>query len=105
MSGVADFLNLPWDDALLRPTRVGDSWRGNSMFADRYQEVSTAPVGRWKEYNNTFDLAMIQAISDKTMDEMEYPLAELEIEKLTLLQRIAIYKEHATAVIRDSLPS
>ena len=93
MSAVAGFLNLPWDDALLRPTRVGDSWRGNSMFADRYQQVSTAPVGRWKEHILPFDLAILQAVCKPVMVQAGYALANVKLENLTFTQRTKLLKE------------
>jgi hypothetical protein len=99
---VADFLDLPWHEALLQPTRAGDSWRGNSMFDDRFKAISTDPIGRWKEYLNPYDLGVLQAIARKTMGDMVYDLAAVPKSELGLAQKASILRERIVARLKGA---
>jgi tetratricopeptide (TPR) repeat protein len=52
MRGIAEFVGLPWDDALLEPTRHAKN-RGfisTPSYAQVVQPVNTRAVGRWRHY-------------------------------------------------------
>ena len=49
MRGVADFLGVGWNDALVSPTLAGRAWGGNSRIDRAIEGVSTKPVGRYAE--------------------------------------------------------
>jgi len=90
---VAEFLSIPWDDALLEPTRVGDGWQGNSMFSEKFQTISTAPIGRWKELIDPFDLEIIQIIGKDIMETFEYNLERLDHHGISLKQKLKLLRE------------
>lgn len=90
---LAEFLDLEWENALLFPTRAGKAWRGNSMFDDGYQSISTEPMGRWQSQLSQFDLAMIQRIAGSTMGAVGYELAEVPLSDLTGVERIKLARE------------
>jgi hypothetical protein len=98
---MADFLNINWDESLLSPTRVGDSWRGNSMFDEKYQAISTDPIGRWQEKISSLELAILQAIAGKTMCALGYKIAETHIEDMSFMEKIKIWRERFVADIKD----
>lgn len=54
------YLDIDWDAAFTSPTRAGGSWRGNSMFANQFQEISSAPVDRWKKHLTPTEAAVIE---------------------------------------------
>ena len=89
----AAFLGLAWDEVLLQPTRAGDAWWGNSMFEQKYQAISTAPIGRWKGLIDPYSLGVLQAICGKTMVALGYELAEVDRRALTIRQRIRLMRE------------
>lgn len=98
---LADFLNIEWDESLLRPTRAGDSWRGNSMFNEKFQAISTDPIGRWKDKISPLELAILQAITGKTMNALGYELAETPIEEFSVLEKVRIWRERFVADIKN----
>ena len=99
---LAEFLGLDWDEALLQPTRVGDSWRGNSMFDDKFQAISTDPIGRWKELISIVDLAIVQAIAGRAMTAVGYELAEIPMEDLSSQEKVRVLRERAVARLKNA---
>jgi hypothetical protein len=48
MQKVCTYLEIDFDpEIVLNPTKVGQSWGGNSAAGTRFSEISTAPVNRW----------------------------------------------------------
>jgi hypothetical protein len=47
--GVADFLTIPFEEALLRPQLMGQDYLGNSAFDEIGPSISSSGVNRWKE--------------------------------------------------------
>ncbi|MDY6845629.1 MAG: sulfotransferase [Chloroflexota bacterium] len=90
---IAQFLRITWDQSLLTPTRVGDGWQGNSMFAEKFHSISTAPIGRWKEHLDFFELELIQSISENIMRAFEYDAVHIENKDLSWTQRIILWRE------------
>ncbi len=66
------FLGLENSLTLRVPTRVGVPWVGNSMFSDSFEQISAAPVGRWKEKLPAPEVAVIEIMAKKLMQEYEY---------------------------------
>ncbi|QRN83283.1 sulfotransferase [Chloroflexota bacterium] len=100
---LAEFLGLDWDESLLQPTRVGDSWRGNSMFDDKFQAISMDPIDRWKDLISTFDLAIVQAIADRAMTAVGYELAEIPMGDLSIQEKVRVLRERAVARLKNAL--
>ncbi len=73
MADIADFLGVAMHPNLLMPTRAGRSWQGNSMFADRFQAISTRPVGRWRERLSPDEAALVEWMTARWMDALRYP--------------------------------
>jgi hypothetical protein len=67
------FLHIDWDPSLAAPTRAGEQWAGNSMFADQFRGISAAPVARWREKLSLHDAAVIEQMAGQQMDEFHYP--------------------------------
>jgi protein-tyrosine sulfotransferase len=73
---LVDFLQIDWNPSLAAPTRAGEGWQGNSMFADQFQGISAAPVRRWKESLSPQDAAVIELLAKSPMQAFAYPLSE-----------------------------
>lgn len=57
---ITEFLQIDWDSTLTAPTRAGEQWRGNSMFANLFEEISAAPIARWKDQLAPIETAVIE---------------------------------------------
>jgi hypothetical protein len=63
------------DDAVLQvPSRNGVPWEGNSMFADKFSQISTKPLGRWETELSPQDVQIIEKIAGNSMLACGYPL-------------------------------
>jgi hypothetical protein len=70
---LVDFLHIR-DDAVLRvPSRNGVPWEGNSMFADKFSQISTKPLGRWARELDRQDVQIIEKIAGSAMEACGYP--------------------------------
>jgi hypothetical protein len=72
MEQLCTFLAIDPHPILLCPSRVGVLWEGNTMFDDRFQGISTSPVGRWRESLVHRDVAVIEIMVSSQMDEFSY---------------------------------
>lgn len=77
LPALAEFLGIDWDPAMASPTRAGAQWSGNSMFADRFQAISAAPVARWKENLAAEDARVIEVMAAAQMQTFGYSAAAL----------------------------
>jgi hypothetical protein len=49
MERLAAFLEIPYNDSLLNPTRNGVFWSGNSMYGTKHEAISASSVDKYKE--------------------------------------------------------
>ncbi|MDH5506293.1 MAG: sulfotransferase [Anaerolineae bacterium] len=69
---IIKFLGIKFDKILKTPTRAGIPWQGNSMFAQEFEVISAAPVGRWKSTLTSQEAAVIEWIARQAMVELQY---------------------------------
>jgi len=69
---LSGFLDIDWDPSLAAPTRAGEQWAGNSMFADQFLGISAAPVARWRDKLSPSDAAVIEQMAGTPMVEFLY---------------------------------
>jgi len=62
---VADFLGIEPSAGMLKPTRAGRSWAGNSMFGEVFESISDRAVGRY--------LSTLPADSISSLEKLLYP--------------------------------
>jgi len=67
LRSLTEFLGIDWDASLAAPTRAGVQWQGNSMFAERFKQISKTPIGRWTNQLATLDAAVIELITGQTL--------------------------------------
>lgn len=77
LQSLADYMGIDWDAALSSPTRAGAQWQGNSMFAERFKQVSDAPVGRWKGRLAPLEAGVIELMSSQALRSAGYRPAAL----------------------------
>ncbi len=81
---LAAFLGIDYVDELRVPSLFGVSWEGNSMWGDRMSGISTAPIGRYRQWKRPADLGVVEAV---VLDEMRRAGYEPESTPSALDQR------------------
>ena len=71
---IVGFLGIRDDDILRKPTHNGIPWVGNSMFNDKFTEISSKPTGRWKLILNPGEVSTIEAVCGAQMKKMGYSI-------------------------------
>ncbi|MEA3352070.1 MAG: sulfotransferase [Chloroflexota bacterium] len=64
---ICDFLEICWDDVLLRPTRNGSLWGGNSMHGTQFTGISTSSLGRYSQHLTKNEICFLEGLLGKTM--------------------------------------
>lgn len=72
MKSLCESFNMNYQDILLLPTRNGVDWHGNSMWNERPEGISNAPVGRYKERAESKDVEIIEAVTKRYMKAFGY---------------------------------
>jgi len=69
---IREFLEIEDHEILRQPTRAGRQWGGNSMFGDKFSQVSQTPMGRWKDSLDIRSLEKIEAALNSLMTRWGY---------------------------------
>jgi hypothetical protein len=69
---VCAFLNVPWADSVLTPTKLGSATKGNSFDGFDFSKISGRNVGRWRERITAEDAATIEFHFANLMDDFGY---------------------------------
>jgi hypothetical protein len=75
LSDVLDFLDLEWNNCLLRPTVMGQETTGNNYDDEKFREVTNKNVGRWRERISEFEAQVIEYHLADVMKKHGYNLA------------------------------
>lgn len=71
---LSEFLGIDWDVSMMKPTRAGEGWAGNSMFAIQFNGISADSVRRWMESLASEDAAVIEWLARGLMEQFGYPM-------------------------------
>lgn len=88
MATVAHFLEIEYEPILEKPSKMGILWRGNSAHGDRFEGISTKPIGRWREGLNEDLLKIIEGFLGHAMTTFDYRLAK---DPISLLQALRLW--------------
>ncbi len=91
LSQLCQFLGINDDPSLRQPVRSGKPWGGNSMFADQYTAISTAPVGRWTESLRPDEVATLELLAGPLMNKLGYPTI-VDVSTLTRPARQLVFR-------------
>jgi hypothetical protein len=73
MQKVCDYLEIAFDpEVVLNPTKVGQSWAGNSAAGLRFSEISIEPVTRWQRELNEDEIGWVESHCRDLMPEFGY---------------------------------
>jgi hypothetical protein len=72
------------------------------MFAEKYEAISTAPIGRWKTKLESYDLALLQMIAGKVMRRMAYSIATVDYSGISFKKRLRLLREKMTVWLKGA---
>ena len=72
MRKVCAFLDVPFDGAMLRPTKVGLPWAGNSASEQTFDAISTEPVNRWRKLLSEEEIGWVEWHCRDLMEPLGY---------------------------------
>jgi hypothetical protein len=85
MRDLADFLDIEFEESMLRPTICGDLWGGNSMHADEFEGISQEPLYHWKEHIGDLEIRLMNEFFEDTIREYGFDYLESDA---SLFQRL-----------------
>ncbi len=105
LSELCQFLGINDDPSLRQPVRGGKPWGGNSMFADQFTSISSAPVGRWTETLQPDEVATLELIAGPIMNKFSYSptsnLAALDHDSRKIILRRMLSLTHASRTAQE----
>lgn len=72
MRRVCAFLGVPYDEVLLRPTKVGLPWAGNSATEQSFNAISTEPAERWRKFLTEEEIGWVEWHCRELMEPLGY---------------------------------
>ena len=72
MRKVCAFLGVRFDDALLRPTKAGCPWAGNSASGQAFSAISTEPANRWRKLLSEAEIGWVEWHCRDLMEPLGY---------------------------------
>ncbi|MBL4889318.1 MAG: sulfotransferase [Candidatus Lindowbacteria bacterium] len=104
METLTTWIDLPWEDSLLKTSFGGSSWSGNSTdenLAGQFTSIDDRPVGKWKGKLNKQELYMVELIISAYSLESRYRISG----KGSLTDKIAYFLPFSGEIKRRfSLP-
>lgn len=88
MRRVAGFLGIPFEEILLKPTILGESWKSNTSFKSEVKSASTSifssNIDKFKKRLNPLEIQCIEALCAESMAQRGYDAiyAKADINKL-----------------------
>ncbi len=72
MQEIAQFLDVPFDKIMLKPTALGKLWSGNSVSGESFSGVSANPTEKWKNQITPLEISVINANLEHILDFYGY---------------------------------
>ena len=72
MRRVCAFLDIPYDDVMLRPTKIGSPWAGNSATEQGFSAISTEPADRWRKFLTEDEIGWVEWHCRDLMEPLGY---------------------------------
>jgi hypothetical protein len=72
MEVIADFVGIEFTDTLLRPTCMGEPWRGNSTTGEQFETISLRPLTAWMGELHPLEMAFVNRLFLHVVWDFEY---------------------------------
>jgi len=86
MREIADFLNIKYESSMLRPSVLGDEWKGNSTSGQQFKGISTANLDTWKKDIYPLEVCCVNSLAQNVFKDHGYEM--IEPPRLSLLDRM-----------------
>jgi hypothetical protein len=96
-------MGISADESMLTPTRGGRSWQGNSMFSEKFESISSAPVGRWKDSLSTEELVTLETIARPQMDALHYARSDSKLGDLPFASRLKVIQNSILITLKETI--
>lgn len=84
MMDICEYLEVEYQDIMLKPTLGGKLWKGNSMSKNKYNEVSLKNADIWKDYLSSSEAKLIQENCRDLLNEFNFEIPNQRTKKLNL---------------------
>lgn len=91
MQKICEFIGIDWDDILLRPTRNGVFWSGNSMHGTKFKGISAASLGKYRELLTLDDLHLLETYLGSIMERYGWHLGDQRLSFAIIAWRLISY--------------
>ena len=100
---LCDFMGISTDESMLTPTRGGKSWQGNSMFSEKFESISSAPVGRWKNSLSLEELVTLETIDHPQMEALQYARSDSKLGDLPFASRLKVIQNSILITLKETI--
>lgn len=69
---IAAFLGIPWDESLMKPTKAGQTWGGNSASLNTFFSVDKTPIDRWRSVLSRHETEWVESLCRRDMELLGY---------------------------------
>jgi hypothetical protein len=97
------FMGISADASMLTPKRGGRSWQGNSMFSEKFESISSTPVGRWKDSLSSEELVMLETIDRPPMSALHYALSDSKLGDLPFASRLKVIQNSILITLKETV--
>lgn len=74
MQKVAAFLDINFETTLLRPSLVGEPWKGNSTTKKEFSQISSANMEMWNKEINDLEICLVNDLFQFLLHDYQYPV-------------------------------
>ena len=103
MQSLCAFMGISTDESMFKPTRGGKSWQGNSMFSEKFESISSAPVGRWKGSLSSEELITLETIDRPQMHALNYALSDSKLGDLPFASRLKVIQNSILITLKETI--
>ena len=100
---LCDFMGISTDESMLKPTRGGEVWQGNSMFSEKFDSISSAPVGRWKNSLSLEELVTLETIDHPQMEALQYARSDSKLGDLPFASRLKVIQNSILITLKETI--
>ena len=90
---LCSFLEINWDEILLRPTRNGVLWSGNSMYDVEFSGISTESMGRYQDLLIPDEIEFLNVWLRHTITRYGFPSNEALTERRWLAKELLMNRK------------
>jgi hypothetical protein len=97
------FMGISDNASMLTPKRGGRSWEGNSMFDEKFDTISSTPVGRWKDSLTSEELITLETIDRPQMNALGYALSDSKLGDLPFISRLKVIQNSILINLKETV--